>query len=122
MQEQGDHRVRIELTGQTRQGRPFQRVVDRTYTVTPDAEVTQPVILRAMGTHLMLRGARTFGLQTGLTVYVHDPQGRRVARGVLTNITGNTAAVNLQGVHSGEPITSQYTIRFNMQQWRSDQP
>lgn len=118
----GDHQVMVRIRGRTSSGEPFQRLVDRIYTVSPDAKMTTPTIERAMGTNLVIRGARTFGLQPGLTVYVHDPQGRRVARGILVNMRGNTASVSLQGVHSAQPITSQHTIRLDPEQWRADVP
>lgn len=116
----GDHRVRVQVTGKTRNGDSFSRTVDRTYTVTPDADMSRPVIVRAFGTQVVLRGARAFGLRSGLTIYVHAPDGRRVGTGIITTMHGNRATVELEGVMSANDISTQHTVSFDPVQWRAD--
>lgn len=116
----GDYRVIIRIFGETLSGASFERIVDRTYTVTPDAEMTRPTIARVLGTHLVLRGARTFGLRPGLTIYVETPGGRRAGEGIITSIEGNEATVDLEAVMGALEITSQYSISFDPIQWRAD--
>lgn len=118
---EGDHRVVVRVTGKTQSGSSFQRVLDRTYTVTPDAEITRPTIKRAVGTQVVLRGARAFGLQPGLTIYVQAPGGRRIGEGIITSREGNRATVKLQAIMGVEEITPQYTISYDPVQWRADQ-
>jgi len=116
----GDHRVVVRITGRSQGGSPFQRVVDRTYTATPDAEIRRPAIERVVGTQVVLRGARAFGLQPGLTIYVQSPSGRRVGEGIITSTDGGRATVDLQAIMGARKITPQYTISYDPVQWRAD--
>ena len=117
---EGDRRVVVRITGNTQGGSSFRRVVDRTYTVTPDAEITRPTIKRVIGTQVVLRGARAFGLQPGLTIYVQAPNGRRVGEGIITSTDGSRATVDLQAIMGAKEITPQYAISYDPVQWRAD--
>jgi Mg-chelatase subunit ChlD len=117
---EGDRRVVVRITGNTQGGSSFRRVVDRTYTVTPDAEITRPTIKRVIGTQVVLRGARAFGLQPGLTIYVQAPDGRRVGEGIITSTDGSRATVDLQAIMGAKEITPQYAISYDPIQWRAD--
>lgn len=117
----GDQRVRVEIKGYTRAGAPFQRFLERTFTVTNTADAGNPLLVsRIVGGYLEITGAQQTGLQKGLLVRLLAPNGDVLGTGYITSVIADQAIVEIKRLFVDSLDRQSFTIEPDSAAWRGD--
>lgn len=115
----GDQRVRLILEGRTQAGIPFQRYLERTFTVTTTADTFDPfLITHIIGSYLEITGAQKAGLRPGLSIQLIAPDGMVIGSGYITSVLEDQATIELQRLFVDSLTEVSFRVALDATNWQ----